>query len=85
MLPDTEMAEGSKLRKALVCKYDEPTQGGSLRMKWTINSTELIADCSGSQNCKITVEDRNFESRVEDAQREVDVQKKRGAEPDPQL
>ena len=82
---DDLLAESSKLHKALVAKYGEPREIHSGKMRWKINSTELVAQCIENQNCEIEVEDSTFETRVEDEQKAADAQKKRGAAPDPQL
>jgi hypothetical protein len=86
MFPEDDLlSEDSKLHKALVAKYGEPTEIHSGKMRWKLDSTELIAQCIDNQNCQIVVEDRNFERNVEDEQREADAKKKRDAAPAPAL
>ncbi len=82
---DDLLDESSKLHKALITKYGEPIEIHSGKMRWKIDATELVAQCTGNQNCEIVVEDRKFEENVEDAQKEADAQKKRDAAPAPKL
>jgi hypothetical protein len=77
--------ESSKLHKALVQKYGEPRDIHSSKLRWKIDTTELVAHCSSDRACEIIVEDRKFEENVEDAQKEADLQQKRDAAPPPKL
>ena len=80
---DDLLSESSKLHKALVAKYGEPTEIHGW-MRWKVDTTELKARCESS-DCSIDVEDRKFEENVEHEQEEADTQKKRDTAPAPQL
>jgi hypothetical protein len=82
---DDLLAEGSKVHQALVAKYGEPRDIHSGKMKWKIDSTQLIAECIPNNNCEITIEDSKFEELEEAAQKEADAQKKRDSAPAPKL
>ena len=82
---DDLLAESSKLHKAVVAKYGEPRETHSGKMKWKVDSTELVAQCTQNQNCEIDVEGRKYEENVERAQKEADAQQKRDAAPAPKL
>ncbi len=82
---DDLLDENSKLHKALIAKYGEPTEIHSGKMKWRLESTELVAQCTPNQNCSIDVEDRKLRENVEDEQNQADAQKKRDAAPTPKL
>ena len=55
---DDLLSESSKLHKALVAKYGEPTEIHGW-MRWKIDTTELKVRCE-STDCTIDVEDRKF-------------------------
>lgn len=78
-----DLSENSKLHKALVAKYGEPTEIHGW-MRWKIDSTELKASC-GSTECTIDVMDRRFEEMVEREQQEADARTKRATAPEPKL
>ncbi|MEZ0311008.1 MAG: hypothetical protein ACAI38_04505 [Myxococcota bacterium] len=82
---DDLLAESSKLHQALVAKYGEPREIHSGKMKWKIDSTELVAQCIPNNNCEIVVQDRKFEENEEAAQKEADAQKKSAEAPAPKL
>lgn len=85
MFAEDDLAETSKLYKALVAKYGEARDSRPGRMRWKIDSTELEAECTPDSHCQIIVNDRKFEESEEDAQKEADAQKKRDAAPAPKL
>jgi hypothetical protein len=86
MFADDDLeSEDSKLHKALIAKYGPPLTIHSGKMKWKVDSTELIAECEPSQACQIMVEDDKYRDIVEGEQREADAKQKRDAAPAPQL
>jgi hypothetical protein len=83
-IPYDDLTESSKLYKALVAKYGEPSQNSGGRLKWQGGTTEVIVDCQ-HENCKISVEDRNFERNENRKQEEADEAARRNRAPDPSL
>jgi hypothetical protein len=83
-IPYDDLTESSKLYKALVAKYGEPSQNSGGRLKWLAGTTEVIVDCQ-YENCKISVEDRNFERNENRKQEEADEAARRNNAPTPTL
>lgn len=83
---DDVKSTDSKIYKALVAKYGEPTYPEhSGKVKWKLDGTELVAECQPYFNCSISVIDRNFE-RLETAEQEATDKKKKGdSAPTPEL
>jgi hypothetical protein len=83
-IPYDDLTESSKLYKALIAKYGEPSRNSGGRLKWNAGTTEVIVDCQ-YENCKISVEDRNFERNENTKQEEADEAKRRNNAPTPNL
>lgn len=83
---DDVKSTDSKIYKALVAKYGEPTYPEhSGKVKWKLDGTELVAECRPYFNCSISVTDTNFE-RLEAAEQEAaDKKKKADSAPTPKL
>ena len=83
---DDVKSKDSKIYKALVAKYGEPTYPEhSGKVTWKADGTELIAYCQTNANCTISVSDSNFESLENDEQKAIDAKKKASSAPAPQL
>lgn len=83
---DNLKSTDSKIYKALVGKYGEPTYPEhSGKVTWKKDGAELVAYCQPYANCEITVQDRNFEDMENKAQEEIDAKKKSDSAPAPAL
>ena len=83
---DNLVSKDSKIYKALVAKYGEPTYPEhSGKVTWNADGTELVAYCQPYANCLISVQDRNFESLENAEQKEADKKKKSDGAPTPNL
>lgn len=82
MVPPDDLAEDSKLYKALAAKYGEPVERHSGKVRWKLDNTKLEAYCIAERNCEITVEDLKFEDNERRKQEEADAKAKRKAAPD---
>jgi hypothetical protein len=71
--PD-DLADDSKLYKALVAKYGEPTyknQPGELR--WARDTTKLKVECDPTRQCELQVDDDKLDDLERQKQQEADA------------
>jgi hypothetical protein len=83
--PD-ELAEDSKIYKAMVAKYGEPSyKNAPNEMRWRRDDTTVKAECDPLRQCVIYVEDSKFEDLERRKQEEADAKTRHQNAASPQL